>query len=1358
MAYPGLTKNSSSPSVSTITVALPTHTTNDVVFILFDCLNAGTVTDPTGWQSLGAFAAGGAATRVYYKRATSGAIADPTITWTGGFSGMASAVVVHGANVTSDISAYDTHTSASTGGALKVTTSPMTITAADSLIMLFVAGERVAEDIFLAAGSGIELTYYTDFGTGFVGIGYTYAPSTTTQAFTAYTANTVNSGLAIIAVAIADGGGGVIKGYPKPDFATPIIFNAGSHEHTLSVIDPTNVSFTPQITTVTNGVSGTTQTAQNDGFEGDEVMHNKFIAPCGWGQRGQSGNIGFMLAQGYQASAGIDLSSSLLKWSATKTYNYDTIDNMSKVIAFGDGTNASAFLFDGIDSELTYSTQSFILDTAATGYEIDTFGAGSLNWSSVQDFIFLTKPLGYSGQYYYMGALYKLGTLEMIGGSSTFPCSFADASKSTDTGAVNTVTAHGGQTSGQFFALQKVSVGDGTNTVTWSSRNQSVEFPQAYNYATGRIQCQVDAGALSLTVNASASCDINMSSTTLNFGNYHQFIVASGSSTSATYNFDGLTVLNSEVTLKDLGADAYSGAVFSGCNEINYHSLSTASALGGATISNCAEDYAITVSTEAEFNALRNVIFRRNNFSIKITGNQTGTWSAAGITVSGGTGSYDIEYTGTTDFTIEFDIGSGFSQGRVDNSAAVTAGNTGLTVSTPTQATRINPDVTISASPTGSMRYFRPAISEQTPAGSASGDFLDYEYADTTPIDIEVVEQGYVPVNQQAVTPINGTLTITMDLDEAYNASHSLAIVTHYTYDRATKAFAILVDQNAFDVRSSMADTIRTNSSYYNTPLLLEAKPGGKRIDLIDGATITSMATWKGAGMERYDAADAINPVEKWYAVQSVNNISGAAVVYRQTNSGDFTVGSLTNSVFDEALQFYSDPDHDGTPATENNSYLLIKALRVGYRQARNDVVAGNGGASLKADLYTIGLAPTAHDYAGGPIDLSATMTLVAGGTVGGKTFAYKWVDAGTNSGTDIADWINYMGATSPNGVIPGGTGLRWAEMPDMVIYVTGGVETAQGYREGATPTLVGFYMERAGADHPDMVRAQADDGTYYTPATTVSINNANLVSGWHVKIVNETQATTLFNADLTGSLSESFLFGPGQQIESGDTIRYYAARVSGTNYWEPVTNSQIASGGNITFTESPTVWTDVETWGWDSTPVTGDLTEFAADGTNIDVDINDPDGDSKRTKIVAFWAWMLTQSSYIEEFWGAYTVFSPSHIRQNKSVVDVVIHNITSPPIAVVFSDNDVRYYRDDFSTPYDTTGAAIFMDYTGVPDYTTITVSGSNVITGDIADIPATIKSDMAADPGPYKVNVKEVNDIPLAGNGTTTPVGAA
>lgn len=533
------------------------------------------------------------------------------------------------------------------------------------------------------------------------------------------------------------------------------------------------------------------------------------------------------------------------------------------------------------------------------------------------------------------------------------------------------------------------------------------------------------------------------------------------------------------------------------------------------------------------------------------------------------------------------------------------ANNSTLTISQAAQTYTFNSDTASTL-----IRYFEDDL--QTVVDSATGTTLAYEFPDTDPVDVEFLKQGYVPVNRQNVTPSDGgTLDIQMDFDEAYNSAHGLTITSEYDYNRGTKVLTINSDQEALDVRSALADVIRTNSSYYNTKLLMEAIPGLTRVDLIDGATITSMATWKGAGMERFDAADALNPTEKWFAIKSVGNITGASAYYRQTSSGSATSVTLTNNVVNEAFQYWSDPNHDGSTADgyDYSGYMVIKTFLAGAKQGRVDVPANAGLSALKSNLYTVPLSNTSHDYAGTDPGISADITIVAGSTVGGVAFAYEIVDGGTNSGSDIADQLHYNALTTPNGTVPGGTGLTWWELPDMVIYNATSVETERGYREGVSPTRVGFYASRGGNDHPDFTRFQGDNGTYYTPAVTANATGTNLpddIGGdTRLQIFNLTASTASAHQTSTAySVGDIVLrtTGIGTENTAGLFFRCISAGTSGGTEptWVITTPGVFGTAGSQT-TDNTVTWecfavllydADPASTGWSDTYIDGE--EFA--------------------------------------------------------------------------------------------------------------------------------------------------------------------
>jgi len=614
------------------------------------------------------------------------------------------------------------------------------------------------------------------------------------------------------------------------------------------------------------------------------------------------------------------------------------------------------------------------------------------------------------------------------------------------------------------------------------------------------------------------------------------------------------------------------------------------------------------------------------------------------------------------------------------------------------------------------IRYFEN--DSQTVVDSTTGTTLDYDFPDSDPVDVEFLKQGYVPVNRQNITPVDGgSLDIQMDLDEAYNASHGLTITSQYDYNRATKVLTINSDQEALNVRSSLADVIRTNSAYYNTKLLMEAIPGLTRVDLIDGASITSMATWKGAGMERFDAADAINPTEKWFAIKSVGNITGASAYYRQTSSGSATAVTLTSDVINEAFQYWADADHDGTPSYDYSGYMVIKTFLAGARESRVDVVANSGLAALRSNLYTVPLANVAHSYAGTDPGISADLTLVAGGAVGGVTFAYEIIDGGTNSGSDIADQLHYNKLTIPNSTIPGGTGLTWWQMPDMVIYNATSVETERGYREGATPTLVGFYASRASADHPDFTRFQGDNGSYYTPAVVNQATITNLPTDGaqiRLQIYNITTATLIYSGD-PGAATYSDTYIEGADYTAGDEIRVRFAElnadISFKSFQTTVTAGSTGWSLNAAnFIQEDTVYA---TNAVDGSTVTKFTYSAVDDQFNLAVASN-----FIAAELFAFYCYTLTTAGGIEGAFGAFVAENAGNYRNVTATADIYLDNEAT---ASQRQTDSARIYKDDGTYPVldpTTSGYGIDVNWQNV---VYVVTAGSGLDAGQQAQLAA-------------------------------------
>jgi hypothetical protein len=1126
---------------------------------------------------------------LFTKRAASSSESMPTIVTDGTANEMAALVVIvrgvpgAGAEIVDSISGEETTNSTD------FLTPSMDTTGSDSaLVIHFIASENDTSMVQFSPPISQKDLHVDGDVLALTCASFTQVTaSSTTPSHTAY-CGASQTQITFCSIAIADSG---TTAEPCVDPSTTIF------ELVHPMCSKSSSSF------LTSGVSNPISKFGSDTIDGLTPNYEEIEirASIGNGKALQTSSLGLVMSSSsdrgrfYVSETGlttaVNLTNTILNMTCASlsgpTYGV-TYDVSGMFIGLSDGTNLAIWKIAASDTVVSPSGGPFhvAIDTSTTSY----YEKGTIDFTAINGII-LGATAALNTHTFECGPIFKVKTdsnacIPIIGGSALRPANFGVLIPVSDTGACGFAQNQRGYVSGQYLTAGSILIGNGTDKTIFKATNQSLSFTKAYDESALFVVHNIPEGKNQLRLKASAFCDFDMGGIVVDFNNRHKFIVDPDTNVSAAYNFGNFVCLNSKVTLQGIGSEIYAGASFSGCDEIILNGFVSGNSLGALTISTCIEAQAVTVTTEDEFNALHNVTFTKNSaLSIRITGNHGGeSWTATGMKTSGGEDSYDIQYTGTGTLEIVVDFGSGFTQPR----SQATAGT--LTISAPSNTFSINADLS------ALIRRFVGAGDSQDVVDSATATTLEYDYTNTDVIDIEVLKQGYVLVNRQNVTPVNGPFDIELDLDEAYNSGHALNIDSEYSYNRGTKVLTFNSDQQARNVYSSKSDEFRLDSAYFNTKLLMTAI-GPTRFDLTAGMTVDDMQYWKGAGSQVYNAADAVNPTEKWCFVKSGGDITGSTTHFRQIDSGASTALTLTNNVVDEAFQYYRDDNHDGdasdTDEYNYNDYMLIKSFLAGSKQSRVDVLVSQGISEIESYAYAVSLANAPHSYSGTDPGISAQITMVAGDTYGGKAFAYEIIDGGTNSGSDIADQLNYDAANDPNALIPGGTLLRYFEMPDMVIYNATGQETERGYREGSTPALVGFYVSRSSVDHPDFTTFQADDGTYYTPIVTSNITVTGLVDAGaqandRLQILNVTSLTaSAWQASNTYATGSMVLRTSGIGTE-GVAGLYMRATTGGTsNNTEPTWDTTV---GNTSADTNGTgagnvVWTTYGVLFFDSDP-----------------------------------------------------------------------------------------------------------------------------------------------------------------------------
>lgn len=208
---------------------------------------------------------------------------------------------------------------------------------------------------------------------------------------------------------------------------------------------------------------------------------------------------------------------------------------------------------------------------------------------------------------------------------------------------------------------------------------------------------------------------------------------------------------------------------------------------------------------------------------------------------------------------------------------------------------------------------------------------------------------------------------------------------------------------------------------------------------------------------------------------------------------------------------------------------------------------------------------------------------------------------------------------------------------------------------------------------------AGAISGAYTDAAGThVLITAPALVSGSRVQVYDVTAGSELYNGVLAAdglTLATTF--------SSAHTIRLRADHATKL----PLQAAGVLSATGLTFL-------DVQV---DDTVYTGNavdgstITEFSADGPNIQVDINDLDG---ITSVQRLYAWMqfyqTTSAGIASSFFGAMSASDAANYVIDQTLVDLKLDNVNASPLRVVGG----YLSRKDGSTIIAATSSSIQMD----------------------------------------------------------------
>lgn len=179
----------------------------------------------------------------------------------------------------------------------------------------------------------------------------------------------------------------------------------------------------------------------------------------------------------------------------------------------------------------------------------------------------------------------------------------------------------------------------------------------------------------------------------------------------------------------------------------------------------------------------------------------------------------------------------------------------------------------------------------------------------------------------------------------------------------------------------------------------------------------------------------------------------------------------------------------------------------------------------------------------------------------------------------------------------------------------------------------------------------------------------SGLVAGSRIQLYNVTTATEVTNEVMTGT-SFAIDYENGSDYSTGDVVRLRVTYQNGTTAYLPFESTAIANNSGISFLVTQVLDTIYNSNNIDGSTVS----TLTSDFPNVQVDINDADGDADVREIYARYVYVIATEQGIDWF-GGVTAINNVNYRVNTSILDLTIQNIGS--VAVNLST--ARIFRDD-------------------------------------------------------------------------------
>lgn len=915
---------------------------------------------------------------------------------------------------------------------------------------------------------------------------------------------------------------------------------------------------------------------------------------------------------------------------------------------------------------------------------------------------------------------------------------------------------------GQLIVRTPLQLGDGSTKTVVVLDGQSIEFP-----AVDASLHRISNNSINLTLYGSASDTFDFDASILATEIRQTLTIHASHSLSAVTSFIGASFIGWDVVWKT--GVACKSAAFSGCYTIDgkAQKFDTDTFVGCALTSAAYLRLDGGVDTDNRSGAVTST-FTKGGESYAVELRTAGFYDFTDTTFTGYTNELHISGPAGT-YNIKLAVGQ--TQPDVYNPNSRTIVWDVPTVDVTFEPLEIGSQLVVYAQGT-TTEMFRDDNSATSEVWADASGAYDYT----------IMKAGMLPVRGSGTSP---TASITIDpqqkIDWAYVASSGL-VFADLALDFGSKHLKCNVATTIQNLHSFLIESWIAQSSLRNKDFIMSPN-GPNGFALIDGWETRGYTT-AGTGIANTTLSNlsrdglryltGTTETAVWAAILTSGVPAGKQVRYQQSDAGA-TVNAVNTGNMDQLVQTYGDATHGNF---DKRGYLVLKVQAEGYDQAEVDTFALYG--SLGAQLYSIGLTPTANGIASG--DPALTITITQGTyTEDGKTFSVKIVDNATpSSGTDILRELRYNFAAG--GTYQGEDAFNWHDL----VQVNGSdFKTVRGTVYGtATTKGVLVYKNDGTTLHPDFTLFTADDGSTYSPPVTADISITSMPDAGAVptrlQIFNSTALTAAARANSTAySVGDIRLRQTGIGSENTAGL-YLRCTTAGTSDAAPPTWNTTVGG---TTTDGTAVWTTYAVLYYDADPGATSLTdtyidgEEFLDGESVEVRFAEMDGSTSfktysTTAVVnsagfsvlvsedaddvyatnaldgsdyestfspnftldymvldtntdfagkaafAYYCYTLTTSAGMWGFWGGVTALDEGNYRVNTAILNLYFDESAG----FVKQTDNVRIFRDDGLRPaIDPTTGGHGIEINWRTPVSVVTTGGSAVLPQDIVDIAA-------------------------------------